>query len=485
MTNNSGAKTPTILTIFGVTGDLSKRKLFPSLLDLYVKGMLADEFKVIGVGRRDWSDKELKEFVSEAIVKKGHNHSSETVNRFIDLFVYVKGDFADHATYEDIKKKTIEIENEFKLCTNKLFYLAVPPDNYETILRPLAELKLTDPCSDGTGWSRILIEKPFGKDLETARALDMLLGELFQEEQVFRIDHYLGKETIQNILAFRFSNFLYESLWDNNHIDRVHIRLHESLGVEGRGSFYDGVGALRDVGQNHMLQMLSFIAMENPGSLNANLIRASREAVIAAITPFTKETLATNTLRGQYDGYLTEDKVSANSQTETYFLLKTFINNDRWQGVPFYLESGKKMEETEIDITVYFKDVEGCLCPKNNHKSHQNMIRFRIQPNESIWIRFWLKEPGFNFNLKPSQLTFAYADSQATATIPDAYERVLYDCICGDQTLFVSNKEVESAWEFITPIIEGWKDLPLLKYNQGTEGPEERSKIMGTDEFIN
>ncbi len=476
--NEQKVKIPTIITIFGVAGDLSQRKLFPALIDLYNKGMLADQFRIIGVGRRGWSDDDLRDFIRKAIERKGSHHDEKTISQFLLLCSYAKGDFGDEHMYENVAKNITSIDKEFGLCTNKLFYLAVSPDFYEVILRQIAGAGLGELCDGTDGWTRILIEKPFGKDLATAEALERLLSELFKEEQIFRIDHYLGKETIQNILSFRFSNLLYETQWNNKYIEMVHLRLDESLGVEDRAKFYDGVGALRDVGQNHLLQMLAFVAMENPGGLSANEIRERREEVLRAIVPFDKHALVHNTLRAQYEGYQNAKDVLPESKTETYFLLKVFLDNARWRGVPFYMESGKKLTASRTDITIYFKDVVPCLCPSVNHVRHQNVLRFRIQPNESIELQFWVKQPGFHFILKPARLTFAYADSPDIAKIPDAYERILYDCIQGDQTLFVSTKEVELAWRFIMQISEGWQSAPLISYAPGSTGPLERMQIL-------
>lgn len=471
-------KVPTIITIFGVAGDLSQRKLFPALLDLYIKGMLAEQFRIIGVGRREWTNEELRSFLREAIDRKGHHHPEESIQQFLALCTYAKGDFSDDEMYAQVAKNIKIIDDEFGVCTNKLFYLAVSPDFYEVILKQIAAAGLGELCGGADGWTRILIEKPFGKDLATAEALERLLSELYMEEQIFRIDHYLGKETIQNMLSFRFSNLLYETQWNNKYIEMVHLRLDESLGVEDRAKFYDGVGALRDVGQNHLLQMLAFVAMENPGGLSANEIRERREDVLRAIVPFDTNTITHNTLRGQYEGYRNAKDVLPESKTETYFLLKVFLDNARWRGVPFFMESGKRLSASRTDITIYFKDVVPCLCPAVNHERHQNVLRFRIQPNESIELLFWVKQPGFHFGLKPARLAFAYADSPDTSMIPDAYERILYDCIQGDQTLFVSTKEVELAWKFIMQISEGWQLSPLVNYASGSIGPEERRKIL-------
>jgi glucose-6-phosphate 1-dehydrogenase len=465
-------ETPTILVIFGVTGDLSRRKLLPAIFDLYTKGFLPKNFRVVGFSRGQRTDTEFHNFITEVIGRKKHGHSKKVIGAFLENTHYVCGRFEEPEHYEELAKKLITIDNELGRCSNKLFYLAVPPTFYHTIFQNLADSGLSIPCGGAEGWTRILVEKPFGKDLETAQKLDQTLGLLFQEEQIFRIDHYLAKETLQNILTFRFSNKLFEPIWNNQHIEKVEIKLWETLGMEGRGAFYEDVGALRDVGQNHLLQMLAFVAMENPGELAAGPIRDKRAQALRALTLIPPSSLSTQTVRGQYAGYRREKNVAPDSSVETYFRIYAHIDNARWRGVPFYLESGKKLSEEKTEISVYFKESTTCLCRPDAKQHHQNVLVFRIQPDEGISILFWAKKPGFATDLEPKKLSFKYKDSPDVARLPDAYERILFDCIRGDQILFTSTDEVTASWKFITPILDNWNDTRLHIYEQGSEGPK-------------
>jgi len=466
---------PTIITIFGATGDLSKRKIIPALFDLYSKEMLPPVFRVIGFSRRERSDQDFRAFAKKAIAKKKHNHTRAQINAFLDNFHYHTGFFEDAQSYGALGDYFVSLDEKFKTCSNKLFYLAVPPVSYEVILQNLADSGLTIPCSNEKGWTRVLVEKPFGNDVETAEHLDMLLGLLFKEEQIFRIDHYLAKETIQNILSFRFSNVLFEPTWNNEYIERVEISLHETIGIDGRGPFYDGIGALRDVGQNHLLQMLATIAMENPNSVLAERVRKARAVVLRALHIKKGGVL----VRGQYRGYRNVKGVLPKSQSETYFKMEMEVRNSRWRGVPFVLESGKKMEEKKTEINVYFKKTEKCLCPPDAEQHHQNILTFRIQPDEGISVLFWAKKPGFSSVLEPKKMTFLYKQSEEELILPDAYERVFFDCIRGDQTLFTSTEEVKTSWKFIMPILERWKKGGgrLVSYKEGFAGEE-------TDKFV-
>ncbi len=456
---------PVTMVIFGVTGDLGQRKLLPALFDLYEKGFLPKDFRVIGFSRRALSDEDFRAFITQILTKEKHAHKKEAIEVFAQHVCYQQGVFEDASAYEKLSQIIGRIDDTFSVCANKLFHLAVPPIYYETILTRLAHSGLTESCSPKEGWTRVLVEKPFGSDSATAQDLDELLGKLFAEEQIFRIDHYLAKEALQDILSFRFSNALFEPIWNNNYIEKVCIKLHETQGIEGRGSFYDKVGALRDVGQNHVLQMLALVAMENPGKLEAGQIRAQRAKIFRALRVSNE-----HVIKGQYKGYREEQNVSPSSKTETYFRVRAGIKNRRWRGVPFFLESGKKLKETKTEIAVYFK-TSPCLCPKGPHEVHQNIVTFRIQPDEGISVQFWAKEPGFAFHLEPKILSFHYKDSFAQHTFPDPYERVLFDCIRGDQTLFTSTQEIRASWAFISPIIEAWQALPPHEYEPGTDGP--------------
>lgn len=455
---------PTTFVIFGVTGDLSRRKLLPALFDLFQKNVLPAQFYIVGFSRREFSDDEFRNFVKEILAEKSRNRDKKLLESFLSKIYYQAGAFEDPKAYHSLGKLLARIDSgEVKGCANKLFYLAVLPTHYAVIFNHLASSGLTIPCGGKSGWTRVLVEKPFGKDLKTAQELEKRLSALFQEEQIFRIDHYLAKETVQNILAFRFSNILFEPLWSNRFIERIEINLHEQLGIEGRGAFYDGVGALRDVGQNHVLQMLALVAMEDPKELDATLIRRERSRALASLMlwePAKEDSFH----RGQYAGYRNEEHVAKDSTTETYFRIIAEVDNERWRGMPWILEAGKHMPETKAEIRIYFKKTETCLCPADAEHHHQNILTFRIQPDEGISVVFWAKKPGFTTALEPQVLSFNYKNSLFEQQMPGAYERVLYDCIRGDQTLFASTEEVEAAWRFVMAVMEKWKGTPVIEY---------------------
>lgn len=447
----------------GITGDLAGRKLLPSLLSLYVKKQLPNKFAVVGFSRRPFTREEFRSFIRTHMQIKSGQYREEDIKHFIDHMYYEQGNFDEPASYAQLAQRLQNLDDGFKQCSNKLFHLSIPPSLYESILVHLYKSGLTNPCSEDEGWTRVLVEKPFGNDIETAKKLDKKLAELFDENQIFRIDHYLAKEALQNILSFRFANSLFEPLWNRNHIDKVHICLYEKIGVGSRGATYDGIGALKDVGQNHVLQMLALIAMEPPATFNADNIRKERALVLSKLLPITEKNINAQVVRGQYDGYRQEAGVKEYSQTETYFRIESHINNARWKNVPFYLESGKSLSDTRTEINVYFKN------QKNDHtyEDRQNVLTFRIQPDELIRIRFWVKTPGFTMDVEPKTLKFKYSDFPPHAALPDAYERVLYDAIVGDQTLFTSTDEVLYAWKYITSILNSWHAVPLTIYNKG------------------
>lgn len=460
---------PAVLVIFGVTGDLAQRKLLPALLHLYQRKALPRQFSVIGFSRRDWDDERFRKEVRAALMKNMHN--ARGVDEFLKMFHFQPGLFHEKSSYKNLVKHIQRIDDRWKICTNTLFHLAVSPEYYPLILKNLARHSLTIKCGPKEGWSRILVEKPFGNDSETAQKLDSLLGAIFRERQIFRVDHYLGKETIQNILTFRFSNSLFEPIWNNIYIRQIDIKLLEKGDISGRGEYYDAVGALRDVGQNHILQMLSLIAMDNPQELNGERIRRNRAGVIKSLKIFTKKELRKSVVRGQYVGYAREDEVKRNSKTETYFKIKAYLKTKRWRGVPFYLESGKCLNKAKTEIVVHFKSVEPCFCPPGHEKHHhENSLAFQIQPTEGIKIRFWSKKPGLMNEVEPRELSFFYQKNSRFHL--SGYEKLLYDAIVGDQTLFSSTEEVMAAWRFITPIVKNWTNLPLYKYARGARSPK-------------
>ncbi len=465
---------PLTIVVFGATGDLFQRKLAGALFDLYAKKLFPTHTEIIGFSRKAYSREAFRGLLGEWVLARKRDGEEEKVEEFLSHTFYHQGDLTSEESYTSLGRFLEERDRSRGVCSDKLFYLAVPPNLYEVVFTRLARSGIAIPCApglanEGAAWTRVLVEKPFGNNEKEAARLDQLLGSLFEEEQIFRIDHYLAKDTIQNILTFRFSNGLFEPLWSGKHIERVAIQMFEKEGVEQRGAFYDSVGALRDVGQNHILQMLALVAMENPGELTAESIRRARQAVLAKVSPGGRKQESWIT-RGQYDGYRSERGVREDSTTETYFKLKVHIKNSRWKNVPFYLESGKALKESQVSISVFFKPAP-CLCPEKHESAHQNVLTFSISPKEEISILFWVKRPGFEFALEPKQLSFSFEEGGLSRKIPNAYERVLFDCIHGDQTLFASTGEVRAEWRFVTPILEQWQKLSLHSYTKGGDGP--------------
>ena len=462
--------TPTIFVIFGATGDLAEKKLFPALFDLYRKNLLPKKFRIVALGRKEFNDNSFRKMVDDVLA----DHSdTNAISSFLKIVAYFRGVFDKEDTYASLSKHLSGLDKELGACSNKLFYLSTPPSLYELILKHLSRSGLTIPCGGDKGWTRIIVEKPFGRDSKTAARLDSLLGSLFEEEQIFRIDHYLAKETLQNILTFRFSNTIFEPLWSGKHIDLVEINLFETTTMGRRGPFYDGIGALRDVGQNHLLAMLALVAMEKPESLAANAIREARENVLAKLSPVSARDLGKRVFRAQYEDYRGEAGVKADSDTETFFSLKAFVKNRRFKGVPFILTSGKAFREAKAEIKIHFKDPDPTFfLPEQLPEQEHNTLTFSIQPNEGIAINFWAKVPGFEKKIEQKNLSFKYTDLPSEKILPDAYERVIFDCILGDQTLFASTKEIEAEWKFITPILKLWNALPLHTYKAGSDGPK-------------
>ena len=466
---------PTTIVVFGATGDLFQNKLAPALFDLSAKSVLPKDFRLIGFARRPFNDESFRDLIKDSLIRKGRDIDGESTRQFLKKVFYHQGQLDARDDYRKLGQALVLADKRLGVCTNKLFYVATPPDLYEIIFDNLADSGLAVPCvpgfdNEGLVWTRILVEKPFGNDLVTAEKLDQKLSRLFKEEQIFRIDHYLAKETIQNILSFRFSNSLFEPLWNEKRIERVEIKFHEKNLVSERGKFYDGVGALRDVGQNHMLQMLAVIAMENPKKLHSSLIRKARAKVLKSVVPLGRKT-KDYALRAQYRGYLGEGGVDPKSKTETFFRLKLAVKNRRWRKVPFYLEAGKGLFDSRAEISIYFKRPTDCLSGQDQKGvCEQNILTFRVQPNEGIEVVFWAKKPGFDLALESKLLSFRYRDDNFEAIVPDAYERVLVDAIRGDQTLFASTEEVMAEWRLVAPILKGWQTEPVKEYPKGSRG---------------
>lgn len=474
---------PTILVVFGATGDLMKRKLAPALFNLWQGGNLPTRFSLIGFSRRPYSDEEFRKHIGNDF--KDHGILIDQSKEFLKLAAYSRGNFQDLNDYKQLEKKISELDNSWGVCSNKLFYLAVPPEMYSDIANHLAGSGLTKPCNDKEGWTRIIVEKPFGKNAKTAEDLDAMFGKLFKEEQIYRIDHYLAKEMLQNILAFRFSNNLLENTWDKEAIEKIEIKVWEKIGVEERGSFYDGIGALRDVGQNHLLQMLSLVTMNHPIEFSPDAIRSKRAEILNTLNVPTREEVKRFGIRAQYDGYRSIVGVEKDSQTETYFKIKASLSSPRWEGVSVTMESGKRLGESRKEIMIYFKHPSPCLCAEGNH--YRNKVVFALEPEEKIFIHFWSKKPGFTMEMEEKKFEFSLRDNNAKKQYVEEYEKLLLDSINGDQTLFVSTRELAAMWRFIDPFLEGWNKnkVPLHSYlpddNKITElkfPAEESSKII-------
>ena len=485
MSNSKVKNIPTVLVIFGATGDLVEKKIAPALFNLYSKNLLPDLFSVIGFSRKALSDEEFRKRISESVSKKISPQESD-LNSFLNAFSYHQGTFENENDYLRLAEKLGQVDKKWAACSNKLYYLAVPPKHYEEILRKIKSTDLALPCGPEEGWTRILVEKPFGKDLETARNLDNLLSQLFKEEQIYPIDHYLAKEMLQNILIFRFSNNLFEESWDNGSIEKIYIRLWEKLGVENRGEFYDGVGALRDVGQNHLLQMLALATMNQPETMEAGPIRRKRAEILKTLVEPTEEEIKTYTYRSQHQGYREIKGVSDDSNTETFFNIRAFLSSRRWRGVPITMESGKRMAEQRKEMVLTFKHRSPCFCPKNGPHL-KNKIIFSIEPEEGINIKFWSRVPGFKPQIEERSLDFLFRNVNQRVQYVEEYEHLLLNCFEGDQTLFASNDEVQAMWKFIDPIVRTWQSdlVPLHTYQPDTNFAHEDSRYIKDGPFFN
>ncbi|HSK46740.1 MAG TPA: glucose-6-phosphate dehydrogenase [Coriobacteriia bacterium] len=475
MSDRSEHLSPTILVVFGTTGDLFSRKIVPSLFYLRGLGLLPQRLCVVGFGRREWDDERLRLHVRQILAEHTTDAEPSDVEDFVHLFRYQRGEFNDPESYAATQVTVDSIQHEWGVCSNKLFYLAVPPEHYSTIFRSLAGSRLTEPCSNLEGWTRVLVEKPFGDDLDTARELDTLLGSLFREEQIYRIDHYLAKEMLQGIINFRFTNNLFESEWGRQAIERIDITLLEEIGAEKRGAFYDAVGALRDVGQNHLLQMLALVTMDQPDTMSPAAIRASRAELIESLRPMQPGEVARSTFRAQYAGFREIAGVSTSSDTETYFKVRTTLTGQRWAGVPVTMESGKRMGEACKRIVVTFKHPHPCLCEARRH--HTNKVVFTLEPNDRIEIVFYAKKPGFDADVEERIFSFFLYEKQEKTQYVEEYAKLLYDAVRGDQTLFVSTREVDAGWRFIDPVVQGWEAglVPLEHYEADTDDIVDRA----------
>lgn len=481
-----------ILVIIGATGDLASRKLFPAIYSLKSQNLMPEKFTLLGVGRTELTTESFRKNISDAIISFSEEKVSDRglVEDFTRYCEYSSCDLKSPESYNKLSNVIEGIINNTPIAGNVIFYLATPPSMYESIAMNLACAGM---ASQSEGFRRFIVEKPFGYDLESACNLNKSLHSIITEDQIFRMDHYLGKETVQNLLVTRFSNGIFEPLWNRNYVQRVEITSAESIGVEGRGGYYDSSGALRDMVQNHLLQMVGMTAMEPPSSLEADAIRNEVLKVFQSLQPIQEEDVARQVIRGQYTaskikgqcvpGYRDEKGVDKRSRTETYVAMKFFINNWRWGGVPFYIRTGKRLPTRVTEIVIHFKTTPHHLFQIEPGRLTGNQLIIRIQPDEGILLKFDMKEPGAGFTVKKVNMDFHYKDL-ADTRLPSAYERLLYDMMLGDQTLFSRDDEVETAWKFIDPVLRAWKDNPSIKvygYAAGTWGPEPSNNLIEGD----
>ncbi|MBN2456894.1 MAG: glucose-6-phosphate dehydrogenase [Sedimentisphaerales bacterium] len=483
---------PTAMVVFGASGDLAGRKLLPSLMQIFQRQLLDDRFYLLGAGRKKLSDQQFSEITQQSI-----NVPAKDSESFLKKVYYVSGDYADLTFYENIKTRLSELDQKHEVAGSHIFYLAVPPFLYTTIVEQLGWADLS--CPHKPAYSappRLVVEKPFGRDLQSAVELDNKIHRCFDESQIYRIDHYLGKETVQNILMFRFANAVFEPLWNRNYIDHVQITIAESLGIEHRGSYYDKAGAMRDMFQNHMLQMLALAAMEPPSSFNADSIRDEKVKLLRSIRPLTAQGSQPgeeNIIRGQYVpsvinseeavGYRDEPGVNSDSKTETFVAAKLFIDNWRWKDVPFYLRTGKRLTCKDTEIAITFKKVpHSMFASLGMDDMAANILVLQIQPEEAITLSFQAKRPGSKLCMSTLNMNFRYRDVFGVDS-PGAYQRLLLDCMLGDQTLFTRTDDVKASWRLLTPILQAWqKDESVpYQYPAGSESFPEADRLIESD----
>jgi len=470
---------PCVVTIFGATGDLTNRKLVPALYDLAVLNVLPDGFAIVGFGRRGKQDADFRAELREGVRKFARLEWDETKWKWLEERIfYHQGNYSDMADHVALEAHLKEVADLVGANGNRLFYLALPPEEFACVIENQGKLKQE---AGDTGWRRIIVEKPFGRDLASAHDLNERLGRYFSEKDVFRIDHYLGKETVQNILVLRFGNMLWEPLWNSHYIDHIQIVVSEQVDVGKRAGYYESSGALRDMVVNHMFQVMSLICMEPPISLDADSIRDEKVKALRAIKPMTREKILENTVRGQYIGYRHAEGVDPHSRTETYVALKLLVDNWRWSGVPFYLRHGKNLEDRVSEVVIRWKDVPNVLFNDESKRLKSNLLSMRIQPNEGFALRTNAKVPGSNAEIRDVRMDFDYSKTFGGEP-PEAYERLLQDALVGDNTLFTRRDESEVAWGIVDPILEAWQHAPEpYPYQPNTWGPDEADEFMARD----
>jgi glucose-6-phosphate 1-dehydrogenase len=475
---------PCVLVVFGASGDLTTRKLMPALAELADGRRLPPAFAVVGVARTEMSDEDFQARMLEAVEKP-----SAAWESLVSGFRYVAGDYKDTATFESLKSVLDDVARDRGTGGNVVHYLATPPQVFAAIASGLQSVGL----HRSDGFVRVVVEKPYGHDLESAVALDASMHEVFEESQIYRIDHYLGKETVQNVLALRFANAIFEPIWNRRYVDHVQITVAESVGIGHRGSFYESAGALRDIVQNHVLQVLALTLMEPPASVDAKGIRDEKVKALRAVDILTVDEVASEVVRGQYrsgwvegseaPGYRDEEGVDPESRTETYVAMRMAVDNWRWAGVPFFVRTGKRLPKRYTEVAMEFHDVPHLPFGRRETRGlGPNALVLRIQPDEGITLRFGAKVPGQSFRVRSTSMDFSYGAAFLEET-PEAYERLLLDAMVGDPTLFIRTDEVEQAWRIVTPILEAWSDpsFPLATYEAGTWGPKEADRLLDRD----
>ena len=486
---------PCTMVIFGATGDLTNRKLIPALYNLAASSDLPTQFKVLGFARREKTDEEFRSELEEGNKKfSRQGHNAELWASFAQSIHYHCSEFTDASGYARLKTVLDKFDAERGTPANRLFYLATAPEFFPVVLEQLAAAGLNEPPAGK--WARVVCEKPFGKDLASAQKLNRIVGEVFDEKDTYRIDHYLGKETAQNLMVLRFANEIFEPLWNSRYIDNVQITCAENLGMEGgRGGYYDTAGALRDMVQSHLFQLLSLVAMEPPTDMSADSIRDEKVKVIRSLRHLTSpEDVAANVVRAQYTagvvdgverpGYRQEDRINPQSMTESYVALRLKIDTWRWQGVPFYMRMGKQLPKKATEISLQFKQPPQNLFKTSEVQSGQNALVIRIQPDEGISLRMLSKQPGVLLRMQPVKMDFHYSTSFGKAS-PEAYERLLLDAMAGDATLFARDDEVEHAWRYIDILENAWHGAgnqpPMCEYPAGSWGPREADELLSAD----
>lgn len=479
LTNANSSPDPCVIVIFGASGDLTSRKLMPALHNLQHEGLISDSTSIVGSARTSYSDDDFHNLAREAVEEHSRiAPTTESWTQFARDVYYVPGDVTDDALWKNLKEKLAAIDGARGTEGNRVWYLATLPSFFSTISEQIGKSGLLDTG----GWHRLVVEKPFGMDLDSARELNSTLSATFSEDQIFRIDHYLGKETVQNLLVFRFANAIFEPIWNRRYIDHVQITVGEDIGVEDRASFYEQTGALRDVGQNHLMQMLALIGMEPPVAWDAEAIRNEKVQVLKAVHRFVPDECEHCVVRGQYEGYRDAEEVDAHSSTETFVALKLAIDNWRWAGVPFYLRTGKRLAAKATEVAIHFQQVPHLLFEKTAvEELDPNVLTIRVQPDEGISLSFGTKVPGPEVNVTTVDMEFDYEADFGSGT-PEAYERLLLDCMNADATLFTRADEIEEAWGIVDPILEYWSrgGTPGV-YPQGSWGPSSADELLARD----